>query len=108
MPKKIVKKTKAPKAAKKPAKKISTPKGPKPKKLSFEERLMSLEDDEEFTMPVMNENMREKLLKEEFKLRKKQPTAWTKTKYRKYALLNRPKKAKEQVVIQEERELKEE
>jgi len=31
------------------------------------------------------EEMRMKLLAEEFKLRKKQPEAWTKTKYRKYA-----------------------
>jgi len=31
------------------------------------------------------EEMRLKLLEEEFKLRKKQPEPWTKTKYRKYA-----------------------
>lgn len=42
----------------------------------------------------MDESMRLKLLEEEFKLRKKQPEAWTKTKYRKYANfgLNRKKK----------------
>ena len=33
----------------------------------------------------VSEQMRLKLLKEEFRLRKKQPTAWTKTKYRPYA-----------------------
>lgn len=32
-----------------------------------------------------SEELRLKLLKEEFKLRKKQPEAWTKTKFRKYA-----------------------
>tara|TARA_Y100000310_G_scaffold334097_1_gene413031 strand:- start:9446 stop:9598 length:153 start_codon:yes stop_codon:yes gene_type:complete len=42
----------------------------------------------------MEEEMRQKLLAEEFKLRKKQPEAWTKTKYRKYANfgINRNKK----------------
>lgn len=33
----------------------------------------------------VDEEMRLKLLKEESKLRKKQPEAWTKTKFRKYA-----------------------
>ena len=33
----------------------------------------------------VDESMRLKLLQEEFKMRKKQPEAWTKTKYRKYA-----------------------
>ena len=33
----------------------------------------------------ISEKMRLQLLAEEFKLRKKQPTAWTKTKYRPYA-----------------------
>jgi len=33
----------------------------------------------------ISEKMRMQLLAEEFKLRKKQPTAWTKTKYRPYA-----------------------
>ena len=32
-----------------------------------------------------SEGFRVKLLKQEFKLRKKQPEAWTKTKYRPYA-----------------------
>ena len=32
-----------------------------------------------------SEDLRKKLLKSEFKLRKKQPEAWTKTKYRPYA-----------------------
>lgn len=45
------------------------------------------------TMTV-DEKLRMRLLEEEFKLRKKQPEAWTKTKYRKYANfgLNRKKK----------------
>ncbi|MBN2067127.1 MAG: hypothetical protein JW744_01525 [Candidatus Diapherotrites archaeon] len=34
---------------------------------------------------VVNEEMRIRLLEEEFKLRKKQPPAWTMQKYRKYA-----------------------
>jgi hypothetical protein len=97
--KKSVAKTQ-PKAAKTP---------PKAKKRTFEERLFSLDDDEDdYKMPALDETMRHKLLKEEFKLRKKQPTAWTKTKYRKYALMiNKPKKPKEKVAIQEEHELKE-
>lgn len=33
----------------------------------------------------VSEELRLKLLKEEFSLRKKQPQAWTKTKYRPYA-----------------------
>ncbi len=43
---------------------------------------------------TVDEQLRRELLKEEFKLRKKQPEAWTKTKYRKYANfgLNRKKK----------------
>ncbi|HLD58393.1 MAG TPA: hypothetical protein VI977_01985 [archaeon] len=42
----------------------------------------------------VDEVLRLKLLEEEFRLRKKQPEAWTKTKYRKYANfgLNRKKK----------------
>lgn len=42
----------------------------------------------------VDESMRMKLLEEEFKLRKKQPEAWTKTKYRRYANfgVNRTKK----------------
>ena len=44
-----------------------------------------------------DEEMRMKLLEEEFKLRKKQPEAWTKTKYRKYANfgVNRKKKGEQ-------------
>jgi len=43
----------------------------------------------------VNESMRMDLLAEEFKLRKKQPPAWTMQKYRKYANFgaNRKKKA---------------
>ena len=33
----------------------------------------------------ISEKLRKQLLKEEFKLRSKQPEAWTKTKYRAYA-----------------------
>lgn len=44
----------------------------------------------------MDEAMRLKLLEEEFKLRKKQPEAWTKTKYRKYANFGLNRKRKEE------------
>lgn len=44
----------------------------------------------------VTEQLRLKLLEEEFKLRAKQPTAWTKTKFRPYANFRRPKT--EQVV----------
>lgn len=33
----------------------------------------------------VSEELRQKLLNEEFKMRKKQPIAWTKVKYRPYA-----------------------
>jgi len=39
----------------------------------------------------VDEKLRLKLLKEEFKLRKMQPTPWTKTKYRAYANFRKPK-----------------
>jgi hypothetical protein len=39
-----------------------------------------------------SEELRTKLLKQEFKLRKKQPEAWTKTKYRPYANFRAKKK----------------
>ena len=39
-----------------------------------------------------SEDFRMKLLKKEFKLRKKQPEAWTKTKYRPYANFRTKKK----------------
>jgi hypothetical protein len=44
---------------------------------------------------VVDDGMRERLLAEEFKLRKKQPPAWTMQKYRKYANFgaNKPSKA---------------
>jgi len=42
--------------------------------------------DEDFTAILKpTEELRKKLLKEELRLRKKQPEAWTKTKFRKYA-----------------------
>ena len=44
---------------------------------------------------LVDEAMRKKLLAEEFKLRKKQPTAWTKAKYRKYAVFMSRKKENE-------------
>ncbi len=50
-----------------------------------------------FPMKIeVTEELRLKLLEEEFKLRSKQPTAWTKTKFRPYANFRRPKT--EQVV----------
>ena len=39
-----------------------------------------------------SEDFRMKLLKKEFKMRKKQPEAWTKTKYRPYANFRTKKK----------------
>ena len=39
-----------------------------------------------------NEELRQKLLKQEFAMRKKQPEAWTKTKYRPYANFRTKKK----------------
>ena len=44
----------------------------------------------------VSEELRLKLLEEEFKLRAKQPTAWTKIKFRPYANFRRPKVAVEQ------------
>ncbi len=44
-----------------------------------------------------SETFRVKLLKQEFKLRKKQPEAWTKTKYRPYA--NFRTKKKEDLIV---------
>ena len=42
--------------------------------------------DKDFTAILKpTEELRKKLLKEELRLRKKQPEAWTKTKFRKYA-----------------------
>ena len=46
-----------------------------------------------------SEDFRMKLLKKEFKMRKKQPEAWTKTKYRPYA--NFRTKKKDEVVAGE-------
>ncbi len=45
----------------------------------------------------ISEELRLKLLAEEFKLRAKQPTAWTKTKFRPYANFRRPKSEVAQV-----------
>ena len=42
-------------------------------------------------IPNPSEELRLKLLEEEFKLRSKQPTAWTKTKFRPYANFRAPK-----------------
>ena len=39
-----------------------------------------------------SEDLRQELLKQEFKMRKKQPEAWTKTKYRPYANFRTKKK----------------
>ena len=82
---------------------------PKKSKRTLEERLMEWDEEEDENAPALHisEEMRAKLLKEEFKLRKKQPTAWTKTKYRKFAFFNTGKKKeeKEKIVIQEEHEI---
>ncbi len=47
--------------------------------------------------PLVDDELRMQLLQEEFKMRKKQPEPWTKTKYRKYANfgLNRRKEEAE-------------
>ncbi|AJF60618.1 MAG: hypothetical protein J4224_03830 [Candidatus Diapherotrites archaeon] len=52
----------------------------------------------EFVFPKPSEALRQKLLAEEFKLRKKQPEPWTKTKFRAYANFRR-KKAGEKAEI---------
>ncbi|MBI4052405.1 MAG: hypothetical protein HY394_00030 [Candidatus Diapherotrites archaeon] len=48
----------------------------------------------------VDEKLRQELLQEEFKMRKKQPQAWTKTKYRRFANFgrNRPKESVAAVV----------
>jgi len=43
----------------------------------------------------VNETIRMQLLAEEFKLRKKQPPAWTRQKYRKYANFGANRKKKD-------------
>lgn len=53
--------------------------------------------DENFLLPVASEELRRKLLRQEFRLRKKQPTAWTKTKFRKYANFRTKKKEPEKL-----------
>ena len=53
----------------------------------------------------VSERLRLKLLKEEFKLRKKQPQAWTVQKYRKYANIGIRKKKEKPEFIEEEKEL---
>ncbi len=47
-----------------------------------------------------SEEFRLKLLKQEFKLRKKQPEAWTKTKYRPYANFRTKKKDESEIFAQ--------
>ena len=47
-------------------------------------------------LEATDESIRQQLLEEEFKLRKKQPEAWTKTKYRKYANFGLNRKNKEE------------
>ena len=44
----------------------------------------------------IDEEMRQQLLAEEFKLRKKQPPAWTMQKYRKYANFGANRQKKEE------------
>ncbi len=53
----------------------------------------------------VSEKLRLSLLKEEFKLRKKQPQAWTVQKYRKYANIGIRKKKEKPEFIEEEKEL---
>ena len=48
----------------------------------------------------VDEKLRQKLLEEEMKLRAKQPEAWTKTKFRKYANFGRNRK-KEEIISQD-------
>ncbi len=55
-------------------------------------------EDEIFLQPP-TEELRLKLLKQEFKLRKKQPEAWTKTKFRKYANFRTKKKVPEEAAV---------
>ncbi|PIN85252.1 MAG: hypothetical protein COV47_03285 [Candidatus Diapherotrites archaeon CG11_big_fil_rev_8_21_14_0_20_37_9] len=43
-----------------------------------------------------SEELRQELLTQEFKMRKKQPEAWTKTKYRPYANFRTKKKTDEE------------
>jgi hypothetical protein len=52
-------------------------------------------------LPVASEELRLKLLKQELKLRKKQPTAWTKTKFRKYANFRTKKKEVQDQTVQQ-------
>lgn len=52
-----------------------------------------MDEDKELEMLMKpSEELRLKLLKQEFRLRKKQPEAWTKTKFRKYANFRTKKK----------------
>ncbi|MBI5553901.1 MAG: hypothetical protein HY917_04130 [Candidatus Diapherotrites archaeon] len=57
-----------------------------------------MEEEIDFLRPP-TEEMRLKLLQEEFKLRKKQPEAWTKSKFRPYA--NFRSKRLEKLVVEE-------
>ena len=49
-------------------------------------------------MVEVSEAMRLKLLAEEFKLRKKQPTAWTKTKFRPFANFKTKKRVQAELI----------
>ena len=53
-----------------------------------------------FALNNADEKLRMQLLKEEFKLRKKQPEAWTKTKYRKYANFGLHRKKKDETLVE--------
>jgi len=59
----------------------------------------------EFLGMDSSEKFRQKLLSQEFKMRKKQPEAWTKTKYRPYA--NFRTKKKEVVEVTESKKVAE-
>ncbi|MDO8538281.1 MAG: hypothetical protein Q7S21_05330, partial [archaeon] len=52
----------------------------------------------EHNMVEVTEAMRLRLLAEEFKLRKKQPTAWTKTKFRPFANFKTKKRVQAELV----------
>jgi len=62
-----------------------------------ERGLIGMASLDEFLGLESSETFRQKLLKQEFKLRKKQPTAWTKIKYRPYANFRTKKKEDELV-----------
>lgn len=66
---------------------------------------MEMDEDMELEMLLKpSEELRQQLLKQELRLRKKQPQAWTKTKFRKYANF-RTRKKEPTDVLQQKKEL---